>query len=61
MRFVGFKSINQKDIEDDAENAEMVAFVTAAGLKPGVTKRGYFSSRCWERLLHPYSPYIILV
>ena len=34
MRFVGFKSINQKDIEDDAENAEMVAFVTAAGLKP---------------------------
>jgi len=33
MRFVGFKSINQKDIEDDAKNAEMVAFVTAAGPK----------------------------
>jgi flavodoxin len=31
MRFMGFKSINQKDIEDDAKNAEIVAFVTAAG------------------------------
>ncbi len=35
MIFAGFRSINQKDIEDDAVNADMVAFVTAAGPKLG--------------------------
>ncbi|MFZ1902020.1 MAG: NAD(P)H-dependent oxidoreductase [Methanoregula sp.] len=33
MVFAGFKSVNQKDIENDAANAELVAFVMAAGPK----------------------------
>ena len=33
MRFMGFESINQQDIEDDAKNAGVVAFVTAAAPK----------------------------
>jgi len=33
MRFMGFTSIDQKDIEDDAKNAGVVAFVTAAAPK----------------------------
>ncbi|MEN6396267.1 MAG: NAD(P)H-dependent oxidoreductase [Methanoregula sp.] len=33
MKFMGFTSIDQKDIEDDAKNAGVVAFVTAAAPK----------------------------
>ena len=33
MRFMGFESVNQKDIEDEAKNAGVVAFVTAAAPK----------------------------
>jgi hypothetical protein len=30
---MGFQSVNQKDIEDEAKNAGLVAFVTAAAPK----------------------------
>jgi flavodoxin len=33
MCFMGFQSVNQKDIEDEAKNAGLVAFVTAAAPK----------------------------
>jgi flavodoxin len=33
MVFAGFMAVNQQDIEDDAANADLVAFVKAAGPK----------------------------
>ena len=33
MIFAGFIAVNQKDIEDDSVNADLVAFVNAAGPK----------------------------